>query len=163
MSDAFFFRTRFDGVREISRRMWILIWVAPVLFLGAALLFAGQTLLAPLSMVEAEGEVVELREYEGWSPLEGAVINYAPSFRYTRADGREVTASAGMSHSEWNFPVGTRMTILHDPDVNGDVRIPGPWHWIIPGALAVIGLATALPAALASLLLLRWRRRGAPG
>ncbi|QDC09519.1 hypothetical protein FHY55_09795 [Oceanicola sp. D3] len=163
MSDAFFMRTRYDGVREISGRMWLLVWVTPALFLGAALYFAAQTLIAPLGMVEVEGEVVELREYEGWSPLEGDVTNYAPVFSYTHADGRELRASAGMSHSAWNFPVGSRRTILHDPDVNGDVRIPGPWNWIVPGALAVLGLGTALPAALVSLFLLRWRRRGVQG
>lgn len=154
-------RTRYDGVREISGRMWLLVWCLPVLLLGAAFFFAVEALFAPMGMAEAEGEVVELRAYEGWSPLEGEVTNYAPVFRYTRSDGREVRASAGMSHSAWNFPVGSSRTILYDPDTNGDVRIPGPWTWIIPGALAVLGLGTALPAAFASLLLLRWRRRGA--
>ncbi|MCO6382319.1 DUF3592 domain-containing protein [Oceanicola sp. 502str15] len=159
MSDAYFIRTRHDGHREISWRAWTLIWVVPVLFLGAAALTALQALTAPWGKVEAVGEVVELREYEGWSPLEGEVTNYAPSFRYTRGDGREVTASAGMSHSEWNFPVGSRKTILYDPDTNGDVYLPGPWHWILPGALAALGLATALPALILSLVLLRWRAR----
>ncbi|MBY6153021.1 hypothetical protein KUV47_07355 [Vannielia litorea] len=160
MADAFLFRTRYDGVREISGRMWLLVWVLPALLLGAAIIFAAEALIAPMGMAEAEGEVVELREYEGWSPLEGDVTNYAPVFRYTRSDGREVQASAGMSHSAWNFPVGSTRTILYDPGTNGDVRIPGPWNWLIPGALAALALATAVPAGIVSLLLLGWRRRG---
>ncbi|WP_074255637.1 DUF3592 domain-containing protein [Vannielia litorea] len=159
MSDAFFIRTRFDGHREISWRSWLLVWIMPALFLGAAALFALFTLTAPLGKQAAEGEVIELRAYEGWSPLEGEVTNYSPLFRYMRADGTEARASTGMSHSGWNFAPGSRMTILYDPDTNGDVYLPGTWHWIIPGALAALGAATLVPALLAALLLLRWRRR----
>ncbi len=156
----FLARTNPDGSRELSLRLWLLVWVAPVLFLVAA---AYEGVIAwdrVHNSVPVMGVVDKVYSWPGTSPFDRGVTNYSPRFRYTDEAGREVSATSGNSHPDWNFPLGTQMEIRHFPGRNADIVIPGPHNWFVVRVVGLIGLALIVPAALASLLLIRWKRRG---
>ncbi len=157
----FLLRVGADGTRSVSWRMRLLIWLLPVLFLGAAVLLAGAQGLARLTMVPGQGEVVLVRSWPGDGPLDRGVILYAPVFRYVWSDGKPTEASAGLAHADWDFPVGSLHPIRFDPGEKRDVRLDGAHNWVLAGVIGLLGAVLILPAGLAELALRRWRNGGA--
>ncbi|RMF33944.1 MAG: DUF3592 domain-containing protein [Alphaproteobacteria bacterium] len=154
-------RTLPDGRRQISWRMWVLVFVAPVLMLAAAAFFALQSLIVVSSYQRTEGEVVRVYDWEGWNPLDGETRDYSPVFRYEFAPGDMTEASTGQSSPNWNFEIGSRHTILFDPAQKTDVKLPGfEQLWALPVTIGVLGAILVVPALLAAAALLRWKRRG---
>lgn len=150
LGPAYLWRTLPDGRRLVSRRLWILIWVAPALFV-----LAGAGMLAiegwkHLTRVPTEAEVV--RVYD-WSPL------YGPVFRYTWSDGQPTEATSGTAYAR-RFEVGERHVIRYDPARKTDVTLPG-WHNWLPGLIVGgIGAVLALPALWATRRIRRWQAVG---
>lgn len=158
--DKYLLRTLPDGRRQASWRIWVLIWVTPVLFAVAALGLALQTLYLQETMVETTGTVVRIYEWDSDNPFDEGPRVYGPVFRYTWSDGNPTEASAGASSSLWNFPVGTEMPIRYDPGTRGNITVIGPSEWMVDRVIAIIAIVTALPALIGAFMVQLWLRRG---
>lgn len=161
--DKFLMRTNPDGSRQASWRIWVLIWVTPVLFAAATLLLSGMVLYRQVAMEVTEGVVTHVYDWENDAPeifYPGDRV-YSPRFRYTWSDGEETEATGGTSHTAWNFEIGSVHQIRFWPDEKADVVLVSPQEWWIPRAIAIMTILTATPALLLTFLLRRWLRRGA--
>jgi hypothetical protein len=160
--DKYLLRTLPDGRRQASWRIWVLIWVTPVLFALAAAYLVIETLYKRANTVETTGTVVRVYEWESDNPFDEGPYVYGPVFRYTWTDGTETEASAGVSSSLWNYPVGTERPIRYWPDVKDDIIVVGPTEWLVARVIGWIAAITALVSVIVSLAVLAWLRRGAP-
>ncbi|MCD7058638.1 DUF3592 domain-containing protein [Pelagibacterium xiamenense] len=161
MTQLYLLRIGPDGRRQASWRVWVLIFLLPVLFLGtaAALAYESQSFLA--NARRTTGEVVRVYAWEGWNPWDGATIDYSPVFRYRFADGEMTEASTGQSSPNWNHAIGSRHDIFFTPDQKRDVRQDNfEQLWALPAAIGLIGLALLVPAGIAAFFVLRWLNRG---
>jgi len=156
-SPYFFLRRLPDGQREISWRVWVLVWVLPVLFLLAAVLLALWEGYRHLATVPGQGQVVRVYARPGETVFDKGVTNYSPVFRYQWSDGQMTEASTGASHPDWNFEIGTRHEIRYFPGGKADVVLEGAHNWFVAWVIGLIGAVAVVPAALASLALWRWR------
>lgn len=159
-SDTYLIRTLRDGRRQASWRMWLLIWITPVLFGVAALALAGQTLYLQSVTVETTGTVVRVYEWDSDNPFDEGPKVYGPVFRYIWTDGTPTEASAGVSSSLWNFPIGTELAIRYHPGAKDNVIVVGSTEWLVARVIAILAVLTAIPALLASFILRGWLRRG---
>ncbi|MCB1397927.1 MAG: DUF3592 domain-containing protein [Rhodobacter sp.] len=151
---AFLLRTRADGTREASWRVWILVFVAPVLFLVAAAFLTFESASFVLRAERTAGTVTRVYAWEG--PV------YGPVFDYRDASGQTRSASNGMSSANWNFAIGSQHDIYVLPGSNGDVRLANFERlWLLPTVIAGIGLALMIPALIVALMIRRWLRGGA--
>lgn len=159
-SQPFLFKTHPDGRREVSWRLWVLIWVLPAGLTVAALWLAAVAAYGQLATRPTTGEVVRVYGWEGETVFDRGTMNYSPVFRYVWSDGKETEASTGMSHPAWNFAVGSRHEIRYFPVRKRDVILPGWPNWL--PALIILGMAVvvAVPALFAALRLRRWQRAG---
>lgn len=160
-SQRFLWRTLPDGRREVSWRLWVLIWVAPSLFLGASVLMLGVESWRHLASVSGEGEVVRVYAWEGETIFDNGTTNYGPVFRYIWSDGQPTEASSGMSHPDWNFDIGSRHAIRWFKGAKRNVVLPGVHNWLAGLIVGAIGLVLLLPALWATLRLRCWMRAGA--
>lgn len=157
-SQPFLLQETEAGERIVSWRVWLLIWVVPVLFAVAAMVLAGEAAWRQLSTVPGEGEVVRVYAWEGETMFDRGTTNYGPVFRYEFAPGESAEATSGMSHPDWNFEIGTRMPIRYNPRTKTDVVLPGAHNWAVAGVIALIALVTALPALWGHRRVTRWQR-----
>ncbi len=160
-SQAFFWRTRPDGVREVSWRVWVLIWVAPVLFALAGaglLLWEGYRHLAS---VPTEAEVVRVYEWQGEGLFTSETTLYGPVFRYVWSDGATTDATSGLSDPAWNFEIGSRHAIRYFPGAKADVVFPCAHNWIPGVVVGLLGAGLSLPALWGTGRIRRWLRAGA--
>ena len=158
--DKYLWRTLPDGRRQVSWRTWVLVWVIPVCFAGAALLFALITLYQQQAMAVTEGEVVKVYEWDSDNPLDEGPKVYSPVWRYTWTDGTQTEATAGVSSSLWNFPIGTKRQIRYWSDRKDNVVLVDPTEWLIARVLAVIAACALVPALIGTFLIRRWISRG---
>lgn len=159
-SQRYLLRTTEDGRRLISWRVWVLVWVTPVLFALATVLLLGEAAYKRFATVETEGEVVRVYTWDGETIFDRGTVNYAPVFRYVWSDGQPTEASAGMSHPDWNFALGSRHVIRYFPAAKSDVVLPGPHLWSVAWAIALIALGVTMPALWGTWRLKRWQRGG---
>ncbi|SNS76589.1 DUF3592 domain-containing protein [Antarctobacter heliothermus] len=161
---AFLWRTGPDGRRQVSWRVWLLIFVTPGLFGAAAALLAYDSLNFVSRAETTTGEVVRVYEWENWNPWEGSHTAYGPVFRYDFGGGDMTEASLGQSSSNWGFEIGSRHQILFRPDAKGNVKLPVFEHlWALPLTIFGLGLITLIPALFAAWRVRRWLRGGAGG
>lgn len=161
-SSRYLLRTNPDGSRQISWRMWVLIWVTPVCFGGAATFLSLQTLWFQTTFVQTTGTVTHVYAWENSAPqifYPGDQV-YSPRFRYTWTDGAETEATTGTSHTGWNFAIGSEHKIRFDPNAKDNVVLVGPSEWWLARIIAMIGALTLPFALIGTLLALRWRARG---
>ena len=157
----YFWRTLPDGRREVSWRVWVLIWVAPALFAMAG---AGMLLIEAyrhLASVPATAEVVRVYAWDGETIFDRGSKNYGPVFRYVWSDGLPTEATSGMSDPDWNFDIGSTHDIRYFPSVKANVVLPGAHNWYPGLIVGAIGLVLAVPAARATQAMRRWRETGA--
>lgn len=155
-------RTDPDGTRHISGRVWVLVWLLPACFLGAALFLFLETLWIRETTLETTGTVVHVYEWENDAPqifYPGEKV-YSPLYEYTDQSGKTTRATAGTSHTEWNFPLGTEKVIRYVPDGNDDVVLAGPTEWILTKIIGIIGACLLPFSILGALILVRWKRAG---
>lgn len=163
MTQPFFLRTGPDGRRQVSWRVWVLIFVLPALMIGAALLLAFESHSFVNGAQRTMGEVVRVYSWDSNNPWDGEHTAYSPVFRYTFAPGDITEASLGMKSANWNFPIGSRHEILFDPSQKGNVGLDSfEYLWAVPAIVGAIGLILLLPALVATAFVLRWLRRGTP-
>ena len=161
----FILRTNPDGTREASWRHWVLVWVTPVCFLGGALWLVLNVYLVRDATEVTEGEVVKVYEWDNDAPeifYPGDKI-YSPVYRYIWTDGTATEATAGTSHTGWNFPIGTKKQIRYYPDRKDNVTLVGPSEWWVVKPIAVLALITGVLSVLGTWVTRRWLARGAPG
>lgn len=159
--DKFILRTLPDGRRQASWRIWVLIWVAPALFAVAAAGLALQTLYLQSTMVETKGTVVRVYAWDSANPFDEGSKVYGPVFRYSWTDGSETDATAGTSSSLWNFPIGAELPIRYHPDTKDDIVVIGPTEWLMARVIAILAIATAIPALIGAFAVRRWLHGGA--
>ena len=155
--DRYLWRTNPDGTRQVSWRLWVLVWVLPVVFALATIWLVLEVFIVRASTVQTTGTVTHVYKWENDAPrfiFPGDYV-YSPRYRYTWTDGTETEATAGRSHTEWNFEIGSRHQIRYDPDVKGDVTLVSPTEWLVA---KIIGLITICLTPLSLLLTLRIRR-----
>ena len=155
MARPLFWRDGPEG-RAAGWRVWVLIWLAPGLFLAAAGGMTGVEAVRVAAMASTEGEVVRVYERLGDTPFDRGVALYSPVFRYVWSDGQPIEASAGLAHPDWNFEVGSRHEIQYFPRQKADVRLPGRHNWSVAATVAIMGLILAVPALWAHRRTLRW-------
>lgn len=156
-----FWRQNPDGSREVAGRVWVLIWLLPVLMSVAGAGMLAIQAYRHITTVPTTAEVVRVYTWEGAYPIRGTVPVYGPVFRYTWTDGQPTDATAGMSHSTWNLDIGSRHQIRYNPRVKGNVVFGGIVRFYAGLVVLGLGLVTVLPALWASLRLRRWLRAGA--
>lgn len=149
-----------DGRREVSWRPWVLIWVIPVLFLGAAALFVAEATWKLMATTPTTGTVVQVYAWPGETIFDRGVTNYGPVFEYAWSDGEMTRAGVGNSHPDWNFEVGSRHQILYFPGSKKNVVLPGPHNWFVAAVIGGIGAVLLAPALFAAHRLRRWRNSG---
>ncbi len=159
-SQLFFWRELPDGRREVSWRLWVLIWVLPVLMLGAGVAMLAFEGWRHMASVPGKGEVVRVYSWEGDTPFDRGATNYGPVFRYTWSDGKVTEASAAMSHPDWNFEIGSVHDIRWFEGVKRDVVLPGIHNWLAGLIVLAIGVVCLLPALWATRRLRRWIAAG---
>ena len=142
-----------DGKREISRRLWVLVWVTPVVFALALLWLIVEAYVKTRLYSPAEAEVV--RVYS-WEDTKGV----APLMRYTWVDGKETEATPGLRHENWDFPVGSRQDIRFNPWWKTNVVLPGLHNWFVAKIIALFTIATSLISGYVTIRLWRWRAKG---
>ncbi len=142
--------------RAVGWRVWFLIWLAPGLFVGAAVLLTGVEAVRVAAMASTQGEVVRVYERVGDTPFDHGVALYSPIFRYVWSDGQPTEASVGHAHPDWNFEVGSRHEIQYFPEQKADIRLPGRHNWSVTETIAIIGLILVLPALWAHRRSRRW-------
>lgn len=156
----YFLRILPDGTRLVSRRVWILIWVTPVLFLAAALLMFGYEGWRHIASVPTTGEVVKVYEWEGETIFDKGKPLYGPVFRYTWSDGQPTEATSGMSSPDFNFPIGSDHDIRYFPEKKRNIVLPGMHNWLAPLIILGIGVAMSIPALWGTARLRRWQNGG---
>lgn len=157
-SRAFLWRTAPDGRREIGWRAWVLIWVAPAMFVGTAAMMLAYESYRHLASVPAIGEVVRVYEWQGETMFDHGVTNYGPVFRYAWTDGTETEASTGMSDPNWNFEIGSTHPIRYFPRKKGNIVLPGLANFLAGLVVGAIGVVLTVPALLGTFRLCRWQR-----
>lgn len=158
---GYLWRTLPDGTRQVSWRVWPLVFAVPGLFAGFAAFFAGERLVIASTWTRTEGEVVRVHARGGWTPWTGATTDYSPVFRYEFRPGETTEASTGQSSPNWNRAIGSRHPILFDPSQKGDVRQQSfELLWALPAARSALAALTLIPALVAMALIRRWRRGG---
>ena len=154
-------RTNPDGTRQVSWRWWVLVWVLPVTF-AAGLIYLGVMVLQVQATIQVtQGEVVKVYEWGNDAPqffYPGDKI-YSPVYRYTWTDGTQVEATAGTSHTDWNFPIGTVKDIRFYPDRKDDITLAGPSEWWVVKVIAVLTALALIPALVGTWWTRRWLAR----
>ena len=161
--DRYLWRTLPDGTRQVSWRTWVLVWVVPACFAIGAVWFSLITLYQQSAMTVTEGEVVKVYEWDSENPLDEGPKVYSPLWRYTWSDGSQTEATAGVSSSLWNFPIGTKRMIRYWPDRKDDVVLVDASEWLIARVLGIIAAITLLPSLIVAGLIRRWKRRSGDG
>ncbi len=156
-SRPFLWRTRADGTREVSWRLWVLIWVLPGLMTGAGTAMLVIEAYRHLATLPTQAEVVQVHAWEGETIFDKDVTNYGPVFAYEWTDGTITRASSGMSSPDFDFAIGSLHEIRYFKGHKGNVVLPG-WHNWLPGLIVgALGLVLTLPATWITLLVRRWR------
>lgn len=123
-------------------RVRILVFVTPVLFTAAALFLAVEAISFQSAAERTTGRVVHVYDHGDGS--------YSPVLAYTTSRGEEIDrAGLWVSSGDYDFPLGTELAILSDPDDPWTVRLNDFQSvWGLPatiGAIAVIAWIIALP------------------
>jgi len=126
-------------------RTRILVWVAPVLFLAAGLMWFAVSFMWVFGSIETTGIVNNVYEWEAENAIEAGETLYSSVFSYTWTDGLETSASLFMSGTEFNFEIGSEHTILYNPNVKENVRFPGfEFNYLAPSVIFAIGIMFSL-------------------
>ncbi len=160
-TQLFLLRTGPDGERQASWRVWVLIFLLPVLFLIAAAILAWDSYAFVARAERTTGVVVKVYSWEGWNPWDRATTDYSPVFRYRFSDGKMTEASTGQSSPNWNYEIGSQHEILFNPDIKTDVKQNNfEQLWAVSATIGTIGLVLLIPAIIAALFVLRWLKAG---
>lgn len=161
MTQLYFTRTLPDGRRLVSWRVWLLIFLLPGLFLGAAAFFALESFHVVSQYHRTSGEVVRVYSWPGYNPWDGDTTDYSPVFRYEFRPGEMTEASTGQSSPNWNYEIGSRHEILFDSGAKRDVRQDNfEQLWTLPATIGAIGAILLLPALIAAFFVRRWQKAG---
>lgn len=163
--DKFLWRANADGTRQVSWRLWVLIWVTPVAMAAAAVYLVIEVLYQQEKMVETDGTVTHVYVWDNDAPqifYPGDKI-YSPRYSYVWTDGIETEATAGASHTDWNFDIGSKHRIRYWPDQKGDVVLVGPSEWWVARVIAWLAALLVAPALIATFFTRRWLGRGKQG
>lgn len=161
MTQLFLTRTLPDGRRIVSWRVWLLIFLLPVLFLGAAAFFALESSTVLSQFQRTTGQVVRVYSWPGYNPWDGDTTDYSPVFRYEFRANEMTEASTGQSSPNWNYKIGSKHEILFDPETKGNVRQDNfEQLWALPVTIGGLGVFFLIPALIAAFFVRCWLKAG---
>lgn len=161
-SQLFLLRQTDDGERHTSWRIWVLIFVLPVLFILAAGLLAWDSYQFITKAERTTGEVVHVYAWEGWNPWDGHTTDYSPVFRYWFSQNEMTEASTGQSSPNWNYELGSKHDIYYNPRYKTNVKQDNfEQLWALPVTIGGIGLVLLFPALAATFFIRRWQKNSA--
>ena len=161
--DKYIWRTNADGSRQVSWRAWVLVWVLPAVFAAATLWLVIEVYLVRAQTVETTGTVTHVYTWENDAPqfIFPGAHTYSPRYQYTWTDGTQTEATAGRSHTTWDFEIGSEHAIRYYPDRKDDVVLVGPTEWLVAQIIGLMTLCVIPVSMLVSLRIRRWLRGGA--
>ncbi len=121
-ASGFFFRKTVGNTTVPTWRTKLLVWMMPILFLGAGMGWLVSSYLWVANATETTGIVTNVIAQ---TAADSADIFYNPEFSYTWTDGTETKGALGLASPEFNFEIGSEHSILFDPAVKGNVRFSG--------------------------------------
>jgi len=146
-----------DGQRQASWRIWVLIYLLPVLFVLAAGLLAFDSYHFISQAERTTGEVVHVYAWDGWNPWDGDTTDFSPVFRYRFSDNELTEASTGQSSPNWNYKIGSQHAIYFNPHSKTDVKQNNfEQLWALPVTIGGIGLVLLLPALVGTFYIRKW-------
>lgn len=144
MNDHFKSVNRGGGSRQGNPFKWIIVAVGLIIAcVGAGFLYSSYTFLQ--TAVSATGTVLSVettrerkRNTDGdWEDS----VTHQPTLRYTDADGVERQVKTSMRSSNYNFVVGSEVSIYYDPAAPENVRINDFMsNWGFGGIFLAFGL-----------------------
>ncbi len=156
-SQLFLLRVEPNGERQCSWRVWVLVFLLPILFLGTAMLLAYGSYSFVTHAERTTGKVVKVYAWEAWNPWDGETINYSPVFQYQFSDGTMTEASTGQSSPNWNHALGSVQEILYNPEYKGDIKqVNYEQLWALPSFIGLIGIVLLVLAFVVRYYILKW-------
>ena len=149
-ASGFFFRKTVGDVTVPTWRTKVLVWMMPILFLGAGLGWLVSSFMWVSNAQETIGTVTQVYEQGTNTATDGNDVYFNPEFSYTWTDGSQTIGALGLSSPEFNFEIGSEHTILFDPSQKGNVRFPG-FSFNYFGAIVILAISAMF--ALISLVL----------
>lgn len=149
-----------DGTRQVSWRVWVLLFITPALFFGAGACYALVSLDKMATWTPPIAEVVPVCDWPGGTLWQGNTSDYSPLMRHVFTGNEVVEASPGQSSPNWNYEIGSRHPILFDPTPKTDVPLPVFEHlWALSLTLWTFAALLLIPALFAAYRVEWWRRR----
>ncbi len=140
-ASGFFFRKTVGDVTVPTWRTKLLVWLLPMLTIGAGLLWAISSFMWLNNAVETTGTVTKVYTWE----QEGGPTLYGPEFSYMWTDGTETIGTLGIASPEFNFEIGSEHTVLYDPAQKGMLRFPDfAFNYFGPVVIIAFGAMFAL-------------------
>lgn len=156
-TQLFLLRQFENGQRRASWRIWVLVYLMPVLFLIAGGLIALDSYQFIRQAHRTTGEVVHVYAWDGWNPWDGDTTDYSPVFQYQFSDGETTQASTGQSSPNWNYALGTHHDIYFNPKTKADVKQNNfEQLWALPVTIVAMGLILLIPAMVATYFIRKW-------
>jgi len=152
-ANGFLFRKTVGDVTVPTWRAKLLVWMMPILFLGAGLGWLVSSFMWVSNAQETIGTVTQVYEQGTNTATDGTDVFFSPEFSYTWTDGSQTIGALGLSSPEFNFEIGSEHAILFDPSQKGNVRFPG---FAFNYFAAIVILAISAMFALISLVLWIW-------
>lgn len=148
-----FFRKTVGNITVPTWKTKLLVWMMPVMFLLVALILLFSSFMWVINASETTGTVTEVFEWQADNAVENGLVLYGPVFEYQWSDGSLTTGALGLSSPEYNFEIGSEHSILFDPLIKGNVRLPGFMFNYLLGAII---MSVAAMFGLISLVLWLW-------
>ncbi|MCF6272835.1 MAG: DUF3592 domain-containing protein [Rhodobacteraceae bacterium] len=149
---GFFFYKTAGGTTAPTWRAKMLIWTMPIVFLGAGLVWLFTSYLWVANATETIGTVTKINP-QITETADGPQTLFNPEFSFTWTDGTQTNAPLGLASPEFDFEIGTELTILFDPSQKDNVRFTG---FVFNYFGAIIILTIGAMFALISLVLWFW-------
>jgi len=142
---GFFFRKTVGDVTVPTWRAKLLVWMMPILFLGAGLSWLILSFIWVSNAEETIGTVTGVSSYGTNTTVDGNDVFFLPEFSYIWTDGTETIGKLAHASSAFNFERGTERTILFDPSIKGNVRFPSfDFNYFEPSLIIAISAMFAL-------------------
>ena len=139
---GFFFRKTVGDVTVPTWRTKLLVWMMPILFLGAGMGWLVSSYLWVANATETTGTVTKVYAQKASN---SADTFHNPEFSYAWTDGSQTIGALGLASPEFNFEIGSEHTILFDPAIKGNVRFPGfTFNYFGPTVVLAISAMFAL-------------------
>ncbi|HNR89142.1 MAG TPA: DUF3592 domain-containing protein [Spirochaetota bacterium] len=121
-------------VKKAFLGIGVLLFIA-----GGFFIFRTVSFMNNSNKVDAKVVSVQTKVHKGKKM--SRTTTYKPTFEFTDAGGKSVTATSFETSKSYNFPIGSSVEILYDKNDSTNIKIPTFFSlWLIPTILIPIGL-----------------------